>query len=413
MANKLGETTRCCLYHWRYDDLTEGCFVVDDETGKVIKKRVFDNRHRESKKDRIKYQKKEKSDADKNGRTFKTKKLKLHVGINYIKHYHCEATHIKNGLEEFTTMLSICGSDEVQRAQAIQLVSGLLSAYIVRKAANTGALDDFSKHKWRGLIFSCPYSTGAFETIAQIVATVSVDTIYQNKGADFLVSASVLLPDRAVSKSLAGDAVIYFNGGTQCHNKKFALPAQYRDTCVLIDGRAYSTGDIRNFERRNLWNTIVVYGKPASVSLVDTIPLKSESFGENHLKFNYKPVRKLCRGFAGWIGNMKKKKFSKTLQNVWNDLLTYNCAFRTARIKRGDLYHTFLQVSALTLFLNYISMFLPYWIQRKSPSSAHKIPKNGINQGLSRSIADFGSPYLLYGIVVCRPAARCSVNLAV
>lgn len=50
---------------------------------------------------------------------------------------------------------------------------------------------------------------------------------------------------------------------------------------------------------------------------------------------------------------------------------------------------------------------------KKKPLSGTEIPKKGIKQGLSRSIADFGSPYLLYGIVACWSAARCGVSLAV
>lgn len=50
---------------------------------------------------------------------------------------------------------------------------------------------------------------------------------------------------------------------------------------------------------------------------------------------------------------------------------------------------------------------------KKKPFSGTEIPKKGIKQGLSRSIADFASPYLLCEIAVCRTAARRGVNLAV
>ena len=50
---------------------------------------------------------------------------------------------------------------------------------------------------------------------------------------------------------------------------------------------------------------------------------------------------------------------------------------------------------------------------KKMPSFGTEIPKKGIKQGLSRSIADFGSPYLLYGIVTYRSTTQRGVSLAV
>ncbi|OUP76823.1 hypothetical protein B5F08_09945 [Anaeromassilibacillus sp. An172] len=50
---------------------------------------------------------------------------------------------------------------------------------------------------------------------------------------------------------------------------------------------------------------------------------------------------------------------------------------------------------------------------KKKPFSSTEIPKNGIKQGLSRSISDVGSPYLLYEIVIYWSVARCNIRLAV
>ncbi len=44
-------------------------------------------------------------------------------------------------------------------------------------------------------------------------------------------------------------------------------------------------------------------------------------------------------------------------------------------------------------------MFLPSLIQTEKAFPGNDVPKKARKQGLSRSIADFGSPVLLYGIV--------------
>ena len=43
---------------------------------------------------------------------------------------------------------------------------------------------------------------------------------------------------------------------------------------------------------------------------------------------------------------------------------------------------------------------------KKKSSSGTQMLKNGLEQGLLRSLVDFGSPYLLYEIVVCWLVAR-------
>lgn len=342
------------LYHWTYDDKSVGCIVIDEQAEECIHAQVFPD------KDSYKvFKRMQKQRSVNKNREFEKEKLSLQCGLATM---HCAIQFSKKTTAdgatarfyEFMKMLSSCGKDTNSLAEVLRLVTCTLSGYIARTAI---AVSSYSAPflKWRAPVLKAPYAPAAWFTLAKIANSLCIDTYDSDhaRGKHLISHNAPVLPNNPCSTRIDDCVFTQFS----CDKKHYyseKLPAQYRDTAVLINAKVFTSKQLQDFMHRNPWCSIILYEGNAQ----DPILINSKNLSDCDLSWNAKSVCELTRQFVYWLAS-HKKLLKKNLRNLLTQserlIERYNAQRGVPRVKPHDVFWTQLQLMALELFLQFSS----------------------------------------------------------
>lgn len=207
-------------------------------------------------------------------------------------------------------------SYEAQSA-VFSIFSAVLASYISwlfqKELFGKGHKQDMS---FRAPLISIP-DHQTFEILRIIIEAIAVDTTppeielegKEPASPDFLQPAVIRatrrnarISDYTSLCSLCEWKKTFFDSREDEFARKKELPAQYRDTAVLIHTRGFTRKDLQEFQYRNRWATIFLYAPTPKVPIMEPIKLDSkplQTFLADSLPS--RSLRSIMQFFLNWL----------------------------------------------------------------------------------------------------------------
>ena len=317
-------------YRWVYDDGSCQIVIVDDEEEKLVAHKRFS-----SKNSADDYYKQQKDRWKKQNRKMTMKKIKVAYGLKNRQYAgQIFPNHYFSYLNQVDKLVCSCGMDESAQRTMIMLFSGLLcglSAYLL--FLQTEPFVERRPPQLQAPVILVNDRNNSFDILCDVVASIcdqgKVDTQKWIK-----MKTPAILPRNRNSQSIEDSAFVkvfktsgYDSSVRKYYNPRF--PAQYRDTGVILNSKYYKAEDIKDFQRRNPWTTIILYGANSNRTLVDAIRLDSKVLSRCNLdRINLDALHTLIQCYQRWLANCKKSE--------WEDLESLNNRIKDALNKHNQ-----------------------------------------------------------------------------
>ena len=367
------------LYHWRYDDKSEGAFVFDTSRRKVLLARLF-----ESAGQRKIFQQSYRNKVKKTRQAFESSKETISCGIQNCANMQQKMKYaLTEQTEHLFKLLDACGKEAAAQGEVVKLFSGILAAGLVRFVANN-KLMELPTFTDRGPIICVQERDKVFDTLCSVVQSLWID-FSQKKEENPLHSRVVPVLSEGTSKrQIVDSAAVYFSNRSRYSypsqsalkkKKSYCtqLPAQYRDMGVLINQKFYSPKEVFAFQRRNPWTTIVLLGGSNQRLVADPIRLNAKILSCCNFDWNSAAVLEMMKSFTIWLASYLERRGIKgllrdKLQRAEQLIATYNQRRKVEKIRGHIKYWTKLQLLALELLSNFGSI-RGYWEETEGASS--------------------------------------------
>lgn len=347
---------------WKYDDGSYGMVVIEirNQHQWLLKKKQYINCDVFKTKDKLKAEmEKIQSQCDSDGYEFGKKKVKIKNGLKYISKKDFfredERTEIakENGWKELEKFLDSCGDKEKNKREVLRLFSGVLSGYcaqmavpLIEKKNYTVPLQDRAPV----LVLNAGDKrfNAAFDFISKAMCALAVPTDTEDKLRFY---CPVFLPETFEEKTLDQGAFGWYR------KKKNRVPAQYRNTAVLVFGNFFSVNKIRRFIERNRWATVVLFNAPSKTNNAPTIRLKDSLLDCKDFTWSAGQIHCLMEGFVLSLSKLAKKKnvnkkLKKRVNEIARCLYWYYAQKGVQRFDPTEEYFIVLQLLSLELFLD-------------------------------------------------------------
>lgn len=339
------------LYHWKYDDGSWGyaiCNVSD-----CGKKRCLEHGYYSKKRALKKFLKDKQAQYEKAGTVIR-KKLTIPGGISHIEKGNKPKRDAYKGIDGVCSLIALlesCGADLSAKRALLQLVSAILAGYCARVCC--GSYQDYIPLKdLRAPIMTVEYADYAFHVLERIVHALSVDTTTSGK---LKIKYSPILPEKIKFRKITDCAYLKLPGSSE------RLIPQFRDTVVLVDRRFFSSAELKDLQRKNLWVTLILYDCTAKQSYWPSIRIKGSTLEKSDFpqcKKYEKLLNYVVTRYVYYLvrHSKNKKKWNKKIKKYFlslDKMVIRHCKQAgIKRLKPQEKYRIELQMLALRLFLN-------------------------------------------------------------
>lgn len=355
------------LDHWRYDDntkagvLTASTFQFLDNDDRILSAQLFP-----SNEERKNFFRAVKKRDRKKGFDIDHKKIDLPCGLTAFSRDR-STIHLsrREEFKEFEKLLYSCGQDDRARAEILNLVSSIFAGYIARLVVEQNLSDQPSEFL-RAPILLAKYSDGAFANLLKIFSSTAVETTASVAPSErFIPHTPIFLPKSLNGRNIVAEANVLMQVN---ENDTIALPlpAQYRDTAVLVQAKAFPVGQLREFQRRNRWATIFLYNFSPANSQIDPLFISSKSIAGCDGNWRTESVKALVEDFVDWLAGSnevtgKKSSHALDLERYWLSavklLKTYHQQKGVRKIRSFEAFYTCLRLTAMHIFYDFCVHF--------------------------------------------------------
>lgn len=205
-----------------------------------------------------------------------------------------------------------------QSYEAQSAVFSIFSAVIASYISWLFQKELFGKGHKQDMTFRAPLISipdhQTFEILRIIIEAIAVDTTppeielegKEPASPDFLQPAVIRATRRNARisdyTSLCARKKSHLDSEEDEYARKRELPAQYRDTAVLIHTRGFTRKDLQEFQYRNRWATIFLYAPTPKVPIMEPIKLDSKPL-QTFLADNLpsRSLRSSMQFFLNWL----------------------------------------------------------------------------------------------------------------
>lgn len=213
-----------------------------------------------------------------------------------------------DAFQDIMNLLSSCGTDTISRQAVLELVSSIFAGYQARFLHFDWAINNHEKLAASAsplpptLLISD--REPVFNALEQIFYSVSHKTANSEAGPLKCKSPIVLPAHTERGGKITDHACIYCRTlGKEKDEHPF--PMQYRDTAVLINAKMFKPKDLMDFQRRNLWATIVLYGATPTKVLDNFFKIDGTIFAHCDLtSWNRSRLQKVVSHYLYWLNDM-------------------------------------------------------------------------------------------------------------
>ena len=238
-------------------------------------------------------------------------KGKILCGIKYVR----QPSYIvkPEGFPQIIKTFLLGQSHEAQSA-IFSIFSAVLASYVSwlfqKELFGKGHKEDMT---FRAPLISIP-DHQTFEILRIIIEAIAVDTTppeielegKEPASRDFLQPAVIQATRRNAKisdyTSLCARKKSHLDSEEDEFARKKELPAQYRDTAVLIHTRGFTRKDLQEFQYRNRWATIFLYAPTPKVPIMEPFKLDSkplQTFLADSLPS--RSLRSIMQFFLNWL----------------------------------------------------------------------------------------------------------------
>ena len=213
-----------------------------------------------------------------------------------------------DAFQDIMNLLSSCGTDTISRQAVLELVSSIFAGYQARFLHFDWTINNHEKLAASAsplpptLVISD--REPVFNALEQIFYSVSHKTANSEAGPLKCKSPIVLPAHTERGGKITDHAYIYCRTlGKEKDEHPF--PMQYRDTAVLINAKMFKPKDLMDFQRRNLWATIVLYGATPTKVLDNFFKIDGTIFAHCDLtSWNRSRLQKVVSHYLYWLNDM-------------------------------------------------------------------------------------------------------------
>lgn len=215
-----------------------------------------------------------------------------------------------DAFQDIMDLLSSCGTDTISRQAVLKLFSSIFAGYQARFLYFYWAINDHEELVASAsplpptLVISD--REPVFNALEQIFYSVSHKTT-NSKAGPLKCKSPIVLPAQGGSR-IIDHAYIYCKTLGKKRNEH-PFPIQYRDTAVLINAKMFRPKDLRDFQRRNPWATIALYGATSNKVLNDFFKMDGSIFAHCDLtSWNKSRLQKVVSHYLYWLNDMMEPK---------------------------------------------------------------------------------------------------------
>ena len=371
-------------FYWSYDDGTTQAVVVDPHADKILDTQLF-----LGKKMAKKYLKNAKSKYKNKNQKLQYEELDLHCGLKDRSYNaHIFPGQWNNCFQQVQRFIQSCGQDEKAMTTMIKLFSGILCGFCSEALLCLDPPVDHPNILLRAPVIVIKEDAGLHSVMREIISTLCMNNKYSDK--ELKMKAPSLLPYTGAENHIEQNAFLllrkvdakdideekdndifennYRNilqitaGMNEEHDKKkqsptyyeISFPAQYRDTSVMLNVKYYRPSECIDFQRRNPWATIILYGAKTNHILDDYLSLDPNILNRCDLdSWNSKLLSDTLVMFQKWLAdNLSglKETILKGSNLVRADIRRFNESRRQSGKIRG-LQGEWLKIQIISLFL--------------------------------------------------------------
>lgn len=289
------------------------------------------------------------------GYDFQKKRLKIKNGLQCVsKHDFSEKDEEigKRGWEELKRFLDSCGTNIGNKKEVLRLFSGVLSGYCARMVIPLIQKCCLVPLQDRAPVLVLNSNEKTFNVTFDFVSKAMVAlTVPTHTKGKLRCECPVFLPQFLEQKSLDQCAFLRYR------KEKKQIPAQYRDTAVLVYGRYFPANEIYRFIERNRWAVVTLFDAPSKAYKTPTIRLKVSSLVCSDFRWDAEDINYLVERFVLslsklWSKKKRSRNLQKRLDRIQEYFLKYYAQQGIQRFNPTDVYFTMLQMLTLELFLD-------------------------------------------------------------
>ena len=349
------------FYHWRYDDGTEGGILIASE---FYKRKVLDVRKFVSKERRKDFWRGIKKRGEKKGQDTDHEGIDITYGLKmrskenrdfsrFEKFYRAEPA----SFDEFQKMLIACGQSDLAYAEVLRLVSGILAGYTTKLFADQIISDSLAEGLRAPvlLVKNGQYIWDILTLFIKALSAADEKHVFEDL-IEIQSITPVKLPSVITSRDISADACLEFR------KTKKKLPAQYRETTVLIDTRAYSKGQLYEFQRRNRWASIVLYNGTPDKSQISPVIIQPKILLDYRQDWDMDAVNDLVCDFVDFLASSEEvtgdgERHSLELEVSWREaearIAEYQGQKKNKKLLPTEALYLCIQLATLHLLLHF------------------------------------------------------------
>ena len=346
-----GKPPKAHLLTWKYDDGRTIGGVLKGEKGyfrpALLKNEVDLNKE-------ISWL--ERQEENERLRLAPLKEIDLPIGVEaFSEDYHefriGNPTITRQHFDAFRKMTD--ARDQEACGELMQIVSAILSSYVVRLIGESGfALDEFVEECVRPLNVHVSAATNVTYTLHELIKAMVVDTAVDEEDNLQFHSERIFPAPGTSAKKMLDTAYMGFKG-----YKEYVWPMPYRDTAVLIDRNYISPAEINAFAIRNPWCACIIYGGKVALPVGSLIEVKGSTLSRVDDRFDRKAVQKLAAAYVAEIPKLFEKGkgwFTPIWKEAGERLSTY-LTMRDLRMNRESRFMNRLQIFSVLAFFRFIA----------------------------------------------------------
>ena len=351
----MGEKDCITVYHWKYDDGSKG-YAARLETSEEQKWLAFSDR---STKKKIRKKCEDLKDKYK-PIPIKREKCRIPGGLDSVQasdFLRADRKKSEAGLAAMKALLCSCGTDLNAKKTLLELVSAILAGYCASSCYEFYRAERIPSKDMRVPVIAVKRADYAYFALEKIVRSLAVNTAvfgveeYMFDETPLKAAYKPVLPHKTADRSIRDSA--YLKRSKLRHQ----LFAQYRDTTLMVHCRFFPPSEIVEFQRKNPWVSLVLFGPSGKVILTSPIRIngavlaKSDCSWDNK-KLNYAVSRYVCYLSKKCKNKGWKKYIKHCFQSIEQMISNYNTPANSHPIRVSEKFSVSLQMLSLRLFLD-------------------------------------------------------------
>lgn len=294
------------VYHWMYDDGSKG-YAVRQKT--LEEKKWLDFSACSTKtKFRQDYRKLK---VNNRGIPIKRTKYRIPGGLDSVQpgdFPRADRAASQAGLAAMKALLDSCGADLNAKKNLLNLVSAILAGYCTRSCCEFYRAEHIRPVDMRVPVIRVARFDYAYFVLEKIVRSMAVDTAvfgleeYRFSEEPIKVVYRPVLPHKTSDRHIQDCAYLKLPGLKQ------RLFAQYRDTTLMIHCGFFSSSEILEFQRKNPWISLVLYGATNKMIPSTPIGIDGSILSRSNCRWENTKLRYMIERFVYYLAKKHRNR---------------------------------------------------------------------------------------------------------